>query len=283
MKLKTQQPYVEIVLNGGLGNQLFGWALGYTISISKNYNLILTTSELIERDYELHKFQIENPSNLQSKKYPFLSSVLLKISRKIGINKFKFGFIENGFQFDQRFLNPPPNKTFYGYFQSWKYFESHKTQINKFLISSYIRSPDYLKIKNILKEENYISVHVRRGDYINKENFHSLTTKDYYTSALEKIVRNEKTLIVCFSDSIELAKQVCLNCDYYFGPSEINDAAAILMIMSEGVGLIGANSSLSWWAGYLMDKNAIKIFPSTWFANKNLNTDDLIPSSWIQI
>jgi hypothetical protein len=271
------------VLNGGLGNQLFGWALGYTISISKGYSLILTTSELIERDYELHKFGIEHSSNLRSKKYPFSSSILLRVNRKIGRYKVKFGFVETGFQFDQRFLNPPPNKTFYGYFQSWKYFEAHKIRINEFLTSRYIRSSDYYKIKNIIKEKNYISVHVRRGDYLSKENYHSLTTKDYYNSGLEKIARDEKTLIVCFSDSIELAKQVCRGCDYYFGPSEINDPAAILMIMSEGMGLIGANSSLSWWAGYLMNKNAIKIFPSTWFEDKNLNTDDLIPSNWIQI
>lgn len=236
-----------------------------------------------ERSYELHKFGIQQSRKLPTNSYPFSRSIISRINRKIGISKFRFQFAENGFQFDERFLNLPPDKTIYGYFQSWKYFETYKAQIIQYLTSNYIPSLDYYKIKNIINQENYVSVHVRRGDYVGKEKFHGLTTREYYNSGLEKITRNKKTLVVCFSDSIELAKQVCPGCDYYFGPTEINDAAAILMIMSEGIGLIGSNSSLSWWAGYLMNQNTIRIFPSQWFANKEINTNDLIPSNWIQI
>jgi hypothetical protein len=95
--------------------------------------------------------------------------------------------------------------------------------------------------------------------------------------------RSESTLLVCFSDSIEMAKNILPECDHYFGPKEINDPAAILMIMSQSKALIGSNSTLSWWAAFLMDVNAIKIFPYKWFTKKSINTDDLIPETWKQI
>ena len=45
-----------------------------------------------------------------------------------------------------------------------------------------------------------------------------------------------------------------------------------------------ANSSFSWWAAWLNNnKNKIVISPSYWFANPEINTNDLIPDNWIRI
>ena len=47
-----------------------------------------------------------------------------------------------------------------------------------------------------------------------------------------------------------------------------------------------ANSTFSWWAGWL-NKNPDKIViaPKQWFANKELNnqTEDIIPNNWQRI
>jgi hypothetical protein len=47
---------------------------------------------------------------------------------------------------------------------------------------------------------------------------------------------------------------------------------------------ITANSSFSWWGAWL-NQNPDKIIfaPKNWFADKTINTDDLIPESWIRI
>jgi hypothetical protein len=57
-----------------------------------------------------------------------------------------------------------------------------------------------------------------------------------------------------------------------------------LVLMSICKGLIGANSSLSLWAGLAMDDvDAVRIFPRPWFTTKDLDTRDLLPPSFITL
>ncbi len=280
--MKNTHPFIEVVLNGGLGNQLFGWAIGHSIAHSNGYRLILNSSCLVERQYELSKFKIPALDLPPMQKNPFNAS---RINRKLGrlIQPDLYEYAELSFNFDDRFLKIPPNKTIYGYFQSWKYFKDYDIEIRGLLLTKYIESEDYIRIKEIIRDREYIVIHVRRGDYIGKEDFHGLTTAKYYQQALKLCKRSEQTLIVCFSDSIDIAKGIVPDCDYYFGSKEINDPAAILMIMSQSKALIGSNSTLSWWAAFLMDVSAVKIFPNKWFAKTDINTDDLLPGTWMQI
>ncbi len=280
--MKDTHPFVEVVLNGGLGNQLFGWAIGQSIAHSNGYRLILNSSRLLDRPYELNKFKIYASDLPPKQKNPLNSS---RINRKLGrlIRPEIYEYAELSFNFDDRFLRIPPNKTIYGYFQSWKYFKDYEIEIRGLLLTNYIESEDYTRIKEKIRGREFIVIHVRRGDYIGKEDFHGLTTIEYYQQAVKLCKKNAKTLIVCFSDSIDIAKSIVPDCDYYFGPKEINDPAAILMIMSQSKGLIGSNSTLSWWAAFLMDVSTVKIFPSKWFAKAEINTRDLIPDTWKQI
>jgi hypothetical protein len=280
--LKNTHPFIEVVLNGGLGNQLFGWAIGQSIASLNDYNLILNSSQLVERQYELSKFKISAVDCHPQQKKPYVNS---GINQKLGrlIRPKLYEYEERSFNFDNRFLKIPPDKTIYGYFQSWKYFKDCEIELRNFLLANYIESEEYIKIKKEISGREFIVIHVRRGDYISKKNFHALTSKEYYEQALKQCKSSSGTLIVCFSDSIDIAKKILPGCDYYFGPKDINDPAAILMVMSQSKALIGSNSTLSWWAAFLMDINAVKIFPSRWFTKTKINTDDLIPSTWKRI
>ncbi len=280
--MKNTHPFIEVVLNGGLGNQLFGWAIGQSIAISNGYTLRLNSSFLVERQYELSQFRISATDSPPMKKNPFPSFSLIR-KLDILLRPKHYEYTESSFNFDDRFLKIPPNNTIYGYFQSWKYFKDYESELRRFLVTNFIESEEYVRVKEKIRGKDFIAIHVRRGDYISKKNFHGLTTLKYYQDALMMCNRSESTLLVCFSDSIEMAKNILPECDHYFGPKEINDPAAILMIMSQSKALIGSNSTLSWWAAFLMDVNAIKIFPYKWFTKKSINTDDLIPETWKQI
>jgi hypothetical protein len=280
--VKRDNKSFEVVLNGGLGNQLFGWSMGYAVSLRNGYELKLNSSELTGRPYELGKLGILADSSSPKFKSPFSPDLLSRVKRKISIrlNLWTSVYAEKNFRYDPAVKTLPSGSTLYGYFQSWKYFEEYGDDIKKRIKSHFPESQEYLKFRNELSDADYFAIHVRRGDYVGREDFHGLTTAEYYSRALERVGLRPSEEIICFSDSIEMAKEVLPNCSRYFGPESVNDPVTLLRIMSEAKGIIGSNSSLSWWSAYLMDEEKIKIFPAKWFANSDLDTTDLIPPEW---
>ncbi len=280
--MKQDNKSFEVVLNGGLGNQLFGWAMGYAVSTKNDYELKLNSSELVERPYELGKLGILADSSTPKFKYPFSPDFISRLKRKVGthLNLGSSVYAEKSFRYDPAVKTLPTGTTLYGYFQSWKYFEEYSDEIKNKIKTHFPESPEYLKFKREIHSGEYIAVHVRRGDYIGRENFHGLTTQEYYFRALQHEEIKSIAEIICFSDSIEVAKEVLPNCSRYIGPETLDDPVTLLRVMSEANGLIGSNSSLSWWSAYLMDGERTKIFPAKWFTNANLDTTDLIPKGW---
>ena len=281
--MKQDNKSFEVVLNGGLGNQLFGWSMGYAVSLKNGYELKLNSSELTGRPYELGKLGILADSSLPKFKSPFNPDFMSRVKRKISIRlNFKSSvYAEKNFRYDPAVKTLPSGSTLYGYFQSWKYFEEYGDEIKKRIKSHFPESPEYLKFRNELANADYVAVHLRRGDYIGREDFHGLTTAEYYSRALKSVGLRTCEEIICFSDSIEIAREILPNCSRYIGPESLNDPVTLLRVMSEAKGLIGSNSSLSWWSAYLMDEEKIKIFPAKWFTNSDLDTTDLIPPKWL--
>lgn len=279
---KSESNIIEVVLNGGLGNQLFGWGLGFALSRRNGCELRLNASNLTGRPFELGKMGIHAVDLPPKSKYPLGSDFASRIRIKL-FSQFNFDrhvYAERGFRYDPLVKDLPPGTTLYGYFQSWKYLEDSKNQIRSKILENFPNSPEYIKFKSIIPHTNYVAVHIRRGDYIGREDFHGLTTPEYYKKALMSLEGKSPREIICFSDSIDIAREVMPDCSRYFGPESLNDPVAILRVMSEATAIIGSNSSLSWWAAYLMNTRNPKIFPAKWFANPDLDTTDLLPPEW---
>lgn len=78
--------------------------------------------------------------------------------------------------------------------------------------------------------------------------------------------------------------------EHFLGPeftfAERNTALVDLSLMSACEHNIIANSSFSWFGGWLnQNPDKVVIAPRTWFGpgNDHLKTDTLIPESWVQI
>jgi len=172
-----------------------------------------------------------------------------------------------------------------GYFQSEKFF-SHcedlireqyeiKDEINEYI--KYI----YPNISNCL------SIHIRRGDYVEQSNYHSVVPIYYYKKILDEISENYKQIFV-FSDDINWAKEKFVGSKYVFPNFEKNNDLYCFVLMSLAKDNIIGNSTYSWWAAWLNKNNNKKVYSPNnkqWFGPlySNLDTKDLIPEKWIQI
>jgi len=172
-----------------------------------------------------------------------------------------------------------PNVLLAGFFQSYKYFEHCENEVRKIFKLDYY--PEY---------KDCVSIHVRRGDYVNLvDNFDPVTPE--YISASQELFENKK-FIVC-SDDIEWCKQNIKGDVEFFNGNEREDLS---VLQSCGNHII-SNSTFSWWSAWLSpytDKTVVCPHNLSWYGKNNgvvvsarqRGTEpakDLIPPDWIKI
>lgn len=149
-----------------------------------------------------------------------------------------------------------------GYFQSWKYFEHCK---------------DFIKRQFDLNKTpvDRVAIHVRRGDYLVLP-IHPVLSIDYYREAIKQFPADTKFTV--FSDDIEWCTNNFFGNDFDFsvGRTDIED----LQFMASHKAVIMANSSFSWWAGYLCGGKVVA--PATTYVIGE-ERDDRIPPEWVKI
>ena len=283
-------------LKGGLGNQMFQYALGRVLSIKNNATLAFdvsfyNASPNPKREYDLPVFNIVGeilddraiPLLYRESKNKLLNN-FFKLIRKLFL---KHRGSERSFSFDEKALSLGPNAYLDGYWQSPKYFTDFENVIRKDFT---LKNPPASNIQNLANEIlslNAICIHVRRGDYVGNK-YHEVVNNDYYKTGLEKIygmTAIEKIYI--FSDDIGWCKE-----NLSFGMSAMfvgDEYAGIkgeghMYLMSCCKNFIIANSSFSWWAAWLSNyEKKIVICPRQWFGDASINTSDLIPEGWIPL
>jgi hypothetical protein len=145
-------------------------------------------------------------------------------------------------------------------------------------------------VKTLLKRvssNNSVSVHIRRGDYVSNPHaskFHGTKGLDYYEKAVERIaetVKNPELFVI--SDDIEWCKEN-LRLPYKTTHIDGNAGFEDMHIMSHCAHNIIANSSFSWWAAWLnTNPDKVVIAPKKWFNDESINTEDVVPKTWIRL
>jgi hypothetical protein len=256
---------IIVKLQGGLGNQLFQWAYGKSLSLQLNKQLYLDLSFLMsthagitKRDYELHHFdKIEDQT----------------IQRLFDV---KYAHITDN---NYLFLYKPVNYNYYidGYFQNEKYFSQFKNYIKDTLVPKKELLLNINDIAKNIKECNSLSLHVRRTDYLHNS-YHKVKTLDYYENAINQIQDYDKLFV--FSDDIDWCKTNLKFNNIIFVENLIN--AQDLYLMSLCKHNIIANSSFSWWAAWLNpNENKKVVCPEDWFYG--IKASMFVQDSWIKI
>ena len=272
------QNNVVVELQGGLGNQLFGWAAGYVLSRKLKCDLLLDCSQLTSRGYQLGHFEF-------SRELQYLensSGWLKKLSAKIKYDVFE----EQSHNFDMRFEKIHTPHILRGYFQSWKYHVPLESELYSKVTNLIEESVQLKSLQNQIEFSECVAIHVRRGDYKDLQMVHGIVESNYYQRALEEMFRiyRGKLPYVVFSDEPSEAQSVIPGALAYIGPDDMQSPAENMVLMSKCKALIGANSTFSLWAGLVMSpKIKTRIFPKSWFTDKMISETDLVPNHFIRI
>jgi len=277
---------ILVRLYGGLGNQMFQYAAGIRLSNRLKTNLYIDNNwffstkdreDLPKRQYDLWVFGIRP------------RAISLRERYQLKIRPFTV-FKEKNYAYDPEFEKLKGNVIIDGYWQSYKYLLGERSKLLGTYKFPEIESSANKKVLGQIKGTNSISLHVRRGDYINNRNtldYHGLMSLDYYKKAVDLLRREiENPHIFVFSDDIGWCqKNLKLKIPMTFVKQD-HDTHAVedLRLMSICKSNIVANSSFSWWGAWLNTSPGKKVVaPKLWFANAKHNTKDLLPTEWIKI
>jgi len=287
-------------LYGGLGNQMFQYALGRALAVKNNTSLGLDVEMLLDRtprknftyrDYDLDIFNIRAEIINQSQtpfRYKKIGKGIVSLyMHKLRKKLFPSKGIETNYHFNESILSLGDNTYLSGYWQSYKYFESIADIIRKdFTLLQEL--PQHIQtLKEEIISKNSVCLHVRRGDYVGSVR-HEVVGVDYYKKAIE-IVSNKTIIdhIYVFSNDAQWCEE---NLSFGYPMTVVGEEyrgykeSGHFELMRACKHAIIANSSFSWWAAWLGDySDKVIVAPKKWFGDTDMETPDLIPKEWIRI
>nr|WP_246221152.1 alpha-1,2-fucosyltransferase [Phytoactinopolyspora mesophila] len=175
----------------------------------------------------------------------------------------------------------------YGYFQSYKYFEDIaddvRRQVTDFLAGHLTPAGRDLQ-GELADDPSSVALHVRRGDYVSNPvaaAHHGVLGTHYYQQALDTVAKWGHTRRIWFSDDLPWVRQHLAAPDDEVCPAGVTrDAAGEIALMAACSARVIANSSFSWWAGWLGRNDSGVVAPAQWFADADTSADDLVPATW---
>lgn len=280
---------ITIKYSGGLGNQIFQYIFGITkakeLSTSVDFDMSFFKKNP-NRPYQMDIFGIEPIPN-KDFRIPIYWKLRKFIKKDcfIGLNIYR----ETSFLYEEKSEQITDNTFIEGFFQSAKYFNENEAR--NILTFKKEGSKKTQEIMEKMKSENSVSIHIRRGDYVQKARYKSLynqLTLEHYARAIELIKEKvENPTFYIFSDDPSWVEEnLKVENATYISHNSGNDSWQDLMLMARAKHNIIANSSFSYWGAMLNgNENKIVIAPEIWFTENKPEqlTKDIYPENWIKL
>ncbi len=295
----TQAPVIVQIL-GGLGNQMFLYALGRSIARRTGAPLLLDTSVMTyapqetRRSYDLDIFKLRPTFATRADVARYHShgaGLAGKIAHRLrGATGARDILRQYKFEYQPEILRVAPPVYITGYWQSYRYFADIEDLLRADFAFRDPLPPATAVYADAIAQPGAVCVHVRRGDYLDPKYSHFIGPCgiDYYRRAVERLreVVEEPTFFV-FSDDIAWCRANfgwlgrAVQFVEYAVPPGARPQASDLQLMTRASHFIVANSTFSWWAAWLAgDRAKLVIAPKEWFKRAELITDDLVPGNW---
>lgn len=274
-----------IKVTGGLGNQMFIYA--FYMQMKKHFSdTRLDLSDMVH--YKVHHgYEMHRVFNL-----PKTEVCINQILKKILEFLFFKTILErkqNGSMAAYYKKYGWPFVYFKGFYQSERYFSEISDEIRStFTFNLNIANTQSLAMmEKIDADENAISLHIRRGDYLAPEHYNSIgciCQLPYYQNAI--CAMNKKLAqpsYYVFSDDIAwVKKNIKLPQATYIDWNKGKDSWQDMMLMSHCRHHIICNSTFSWWGAWLNPrKDKTVLCPEKWFNHSE--TPYIYPITWTKI
>jgi len=293
-----------IVMAGGLGNQMFRYALALSLRHKGNKVSLFLPLQKESKTYghqgfELSKlFKIEVCEGAFSRLYTWFVEIA-GLTQKVFPKKYRvyiYKFIGIHIHSEPEFFKysrcvfeeKHRNELLIGTWQSEKYFEDIRETVAKaFEFDEKLLSLKTKELSKLIGSKESVFIHIRRGDYLSAqyiEEFTGVCTTEYYSLALKYITdKVENPLYYIFTDDKEWVKAHfavgdAVFVDFNQGVNSWQD----MYLMSQCKHGIIANSTFSWWGAWLnTNPRKVVIAPKRWI--KSIEQDDFVPGSWIRL
>ncbi len=263
-------------MSAGLGNQMYQYAFAKVLA-EKKKDLLLIDTKLYwadsTRNYQLNKFNI--------------SCFTINSANRIGVICRKIAIFFS-FKKTIRLVNEPIWKypDFIDYkscnislLGTWAFpnkFDKIWPHLSKELsLKKQFRTKIQPLIEK-LKQENSVSIHIRRGDYLNSSTafqIFNILEDGYYLKAIDIIESSlKKPKYYLFTDDVKSCAEMFTDRNVKF--ISLNDSITDyeeFELMKSCRHHVIANSTFSWWAAWLGKSNdGITIQPRHWYKDKEL-------------
>lgn len=305
---------VIVRLNGGLGNQLFQYAAADYLASLDDRKVLLDLSGLevlrkrkisAVRDLEISAFRtryILASDRETARRSPKFGLAMLEGTSRVGtLTAIALGAIERRANTNSRYLvareasgwtieqieSRIKTQHLYltGYWSaSTVHLEARRGALLEQLVPRNVPSLRLREIGAEISKTASTVVHVRRGDYITdpKVSGKNVTQLQYFSKGA-RLLRSDTQKFFVFSDDIEWCRRnLNLGPQTEFVRQENGERAADhLYTMSLAKNFIIPNSTFSWWAAWLSQRNGKRVLrPALSVASGVSHFEQIFPSGW---
>lgn len=287
-----------VKLWGGLGNQMFEYAFGLSLS---EYGHTVRYDKAWLKDYQdylgennledVFSVSPEEASEEEIRRAKYGKRDLFhRAGRRLGLlrNTYIVEEKDNRGDYQQKVLTEPNDCYLEGYWQEEGYFQECKDKVlAAFTFRRTVNEKSQVFYRMIINDDTSVSVHVRLGDYEKPENksfFGGICTLEYYNRAIshiEKKIGNPHFYLFSNEPQKALEMMGSRNCHVINCNSE-QEGWNDMLLMSTCRHHIIANSSFSWWGAYL-NRNPQKtvIAPRKWC--NEIEWEQLHVDGWVRL
>lgn len=301
----SEEKMITVRLKGGLGNQMFQYAFGRSLSIKRGvalaFDLRFINDRHPRRRFVFRRFDLDlfglQPTTTYPLRYPLCSIYPIiafeKVVRSVKIKKPIFRkecYFEGGHDFDPDVLDDLNTNWFDGYFQSYRYFSNHDDIIRDDFKTADNWQGNLKQIVNQIQASESVCLNVRRTDFVGGGSVSALG-QQYYEAAYEairKCVTNSKIFV--FSDDIPWCRE---NLRFLERPTFVTHDLKgerfldYFRLMKCCKHFIIPNSTFAWWAAYLSEtcekRAGMIVAPSKWYDDCNSDNRELLLEWWLKV